>query len=154
MTIIRSMTLSDSVAVYALMNQNLDGSFSLDVIEYFIMMWPEGQLVATDMFGNIIGAICGSPIDKRRTSITLFAVDAGYRNNGIGTSLLDRFRTCCFMQGYSEIQLELRTTNEGAMRLYKRRGFNVIETVPSLYGPGQDGYRMLLNLGEIKGASS
>ncbi len=126
MTVIRNMTLDDSVAVYALMNQNLDGSFSLDVIEYFIMMWPEGQFVAMDIFGNIIGAICGTPIDKKKASITLFAVGTGYRNKGIGTALLERFRTCCFMQGYSEIQLELRTSNEDAMRLYRRNGFSVI----------------------------
>lgn len=154
MTICRRMELTDSITVFSLMNRNLDGSFSLDVIEYFIMMWPEGQLVATDPVGNIIGALCSTPIDKRRASITLFAVDERYRDRGIGTSLFEKFRVCCFMQGYSEIQLELRTSNRRAHGLYTRWGFVDKEEVRDLYGPGQDGIRMLLRLDGLRGASS
>lgn len=154
MIVCRNMRPEDSVAVYALMNSNLDGTFSLDVIEYFYLCWPEGQYVAEDMFGNIVGAICGTQIDRYRASISLFAVDARSRGQGIGSKLLDSFRTRCYMEGYSEVQLEIRTTNSRAFEFYKRKGFVVTEELPSLYGPNQDGYRMVAVLNKISHVSS
>jgi len=152
--ICRPMRASDTINVFALMNSNLDGSFSLDVIEYFLTLWPEGQFVAEDMFGNIQGAICGTQLANGMASISLFAVDSKSRGRGIGTKLLETFRTRCYMQGYSAIQLELRVSNEKAYRFYSKNGFVLTEKVPSLYGPGQDGLRMVLRLNEINHVSS
>ena len=154
MIICRPMRASDTINVFALMNSNLDGNFSLDVIEYFLSLWPEGQFVAEDVFGNITGAICGTQLANSMASISLFAVDSKYRGQGIGTKLLETFRTRCYMQGYSNIQLELRVTNEKAYRFYSKNGFVVTENVPSLYGPGQDGIRMVARLNSINHVSS
>jgi len=148
------MRASDTVSVFALMNSNLDGSFSLDVIEYFLTLWPEGQFVAEDVFGNVIGAICGTQLANGMASISLFAVDSRSRGHGVGTKLLETFRTRCYMQGYSCIQLELRVSNEKAYKFYTKNGFVVTEKVLSLYGPGQDGLRMVARLNEINHVSS
>ena len=154
MIICRPMRPSDLMNVYAVMNLNLDGSFSLDTIEYFMTLWPEGQFVAEDLFGNIVGALAGTQMSNGRASIALFAVDSKHRGQGVGTKLYDAFRLKCFMSGYSEIQLELRTTNESAYRFYYSKGFRVIENLPSLYGPGQDGYRMVVNINGVSHVSS
>lgn len=149
MIICRGMTIADAPSVFAMLSDNLDGAFSLDVIEYFIMMWPEGQFVAEDVTGRIVGALCGNRMSETRASIPLFAVSQKYRNQGIGTRLYESFRTRCHMSGFTEIQLELRTTNKDAFRLYTRWGFSVFEEVPSLYGPGQNGFRMLVRIGRV-----
>ena len=154
MFIYRNMQASDSIAIYALMNSNLDGTFSLDVIEYFYLCWPEGQLVAEDMFGNIVGALCGTKVDRNRASLSLFAVDARYRGQGIGGKLLESFRTRCYMEGYSEMQLEIRTTNSSAYEFYTNRGFVKTADLPDIYGPGQNGYRMVAKLNRINHVSS
>jgi len=142
----RSMNESDLFKVYSLINTNLDGRFTLDTIGYFMDLWPEGQMVAVDLFGNIVGALMGSQLTNGRASISLFAVDSKYRGQGIGTRLFNDFRLKCFMSGYREIQLELRTTNSQAFNFYTKHGFVKTEDVPSLYGPGEDGYRMLLRI--------
>ncbi|MBE6523866.1 MAG: GNAT family N-acetyltransferase [Thermoplasmata archaeon] len=149
MIITRQMRPSDLIGVYALMNTNLDGSFSMETIEYFGTMWPEGQFVAEDLFGNLRGALTGARMSNGRASIALFAVDSGYRGQGIGSRLLREFRMKCFMQGYTEIQLELRTTNISARTFYNRHGFIISETVPDLYGPGEDGYRMVAKVNHV-----
>ncbi len=154
MIICRPMTAEDSIEVYALMNGNLDGTFSLEVIEYFITMWPGGQFVAEDVFGNMVGALCGAITQGGNASIALFAVDAKHRGQGIGTKLLETFRTKCYMSGYSQIQLELRVSNESAYRFYTKNGFMVTERLPSLYAPGEDGYRMVAQLGRVNHVSS
>ncbi len=154
MIICRNMSPEDGLAVFALINSNLDGSFSLDTIEYFISLWPEGQYVAEDLFGNIVGALCGTRLSNGRASLALFAVDAKYRGQGVGSRLFDSFRTKCRMEGFSEIQLELRTGNIVAYSFYSKRGFAVTELVDSLYGPGENGYRMVLRLNSVNHVSS
>jgi ribosomal-protein-alanine N-acetyltransferase len=154
MIVCRNMRQSDTVAVYTLVNTNLDGTFSIDVIEYFLLCWPEGQIVAEDIFGNIVGAICGTKSEDGIASISLFAVDAKYRSQGIGHRLYDSFRTRCYMEGHPEIRLELRKTNIRAFNFYQRLGFKIIEEIPSLYGPGEDGLRMSVQLNQINHVSS
>lgn len=154
MIIIRNMEAGDTMPVFALMNSNLDGTFSLDVIEYFLTFWPEGQFVAVDLFGNIVGAICGTLLENGRASIALFAVDSSIRRQGIGGRLFDSFKTKCLIQGRTEIQLELRTDNSVAYKFYTKRGFVITEKVFDLYGPDEHGYRMLVKLDSINHVSS
>ncbi len=154
MAVYRSMKASDTIGVYALMNSNLDRPTPIEMIEYFLSMWPEGQFVAEDLFGNIVGAICGTRSVGGMATISLYAVDAKCRGQGIGTGLLDRFKTECWMQGYGSVQLELRVTNTKAYAFYQRHGFRLTEKVPDLYGPGEDGFRMIAMVSEINRASS
>lgn len=146
MIIYRNMKPEDMISVYVLMNSNLDGTFSLDVIQYFMSFWPEGQYVAVDLFGNLVGALCGTRLTNGRASIALFAVDSKYRGQGIGSKLFDTFRTKCYMSGYTEMQLELRTDNSSAYKFYTKRGFIITEKVFDLYGPGENGYRMVAKI--------
>ena len=148
------MRASDLISVYTLMNTNLDGTFSMETIEYFVSMWPEGQFVAEDLFGNIVGALTGTRMSNRRASIALFAVDSRNRSHGVGTKLYDTFRMRCMMEGYSEIQLELRTSNVKAYTFYTNKGFRIVERLPSLYGPGEDGYRMVAPINAVNHVSS
>ena len=146
MIIYRNMRAEDVPAAHMLLNSNLDGNFSIEVIEYFLSFWPRGQFVAVDLFGNMVGVICGAKLNNGRASITLFAVDAPLRGQGIGGKLFDTFRRECYMEGFSAMQLELRTTNSSAYRFYNKRGFEITEKVFDLYGPGENGYRMVAEL--------
>ena len=154
MIIVRNMRAEDTVAVFDLFNRSLDGSFSLDVVEYFLTFWPDGQFIAVDLFGNVVGALCGTKLANGFASIALFAVDRGFRKQGVGTRLLDAFKTKCYMQGFSAIQLELRVTNSEAYRFYVKNGFEITEKVFDLYGENQHGYRMRAKLKRINHVSS
>lgn len=48
------------------------------------------------------------------------------------------------MDGYSIIQLEVRTSNLLAKRFYEKRGFRVTERLCGFYNDGGDGYRMVM----------
>ena len=143
MAIIRQTGERDLEGVFVLVNSNLDDFFPPSVITFFYEQWPQGQFVATDVFGNILGAICGSRLEGGRASVSLFAVDEGSRGIGIGGQLLDAFRRRCLMDGFGTIQLEVRTSNALAKGFYEKRGFRVSEFLPGFYNDGGDGYRMV-----------
>ena len=142
MAIIRQATERDVEAVCALINSSLDQYFSPLVVGFFFAQWPTGQIVAEDVFGNLLGAICGSKLDSGRVSISLFAVDEAFRGKGIGTSLLDSFRRRCMMEGVGVMQLEVRSINLKAKGFYEAHGFSVIEYLENFYADGGDAYRM------------
>ena len=143
MVMVRQAGQRDVEKIFAIINGNLDDYFSPDVINFFMMQWPGGQFIAEDIFGNPLGAICGSRLDGGRAAISLFAVSSMYRNQGVGTQLLEYFRRRCMMDGYPTIQLEVRTTNTNAIRFYERHGFVRTEHLPHFYNDGGDGYRMV-----------
>lgn len=146
MTWVRHTEQRDVMEVADLMNRNLDDYFAPEVVDFFLMQWPTGQFVATDPFGNILGALCGARLSGGRVSIHLFAVEANHRGQKIGSQLYNEFWFQCRMEGISLIQLEVRTTNVRAMEFYKRRGFVVTEELKGFYNDGGDGYRMVANV--------
>jgi ribosomal protein S18 acetylase RimI-like enzyme len=52
------------------------------------------------------------------------------------------------MEGYSMMQLEVRTTNASAIRFYEKQGFRISETLPNFYSNGGSAYRMVCNVME------
>ena len=140
---IRQADERDAMKVFEIMNKGLDDYFAPEVINFFQMQWPGGQFIAEDLFGNAVGAICGSRLDGGRAAISLFAVIPGYQGKGIGTQLLDAFRRRCMMEGYGTIQLEVRTQNTRAISFYETHGFYKTELLHGFYSDGGDGYRMV-----------
>ncbi len=141
------MTGADVMSVFGILNLNLDDFFSEDVILFFLQQWPEGQFVATDYRGEIIGALCSARLDPSRASISLLAVDSQYRGTGVGSSLMNYFDRACMMNGISTTQLEVRVTNSSAIGFYQKRGYRITETLPSFYNDGGAGYRMVRSSG-------
>ena len=127
------MTANDVDDVFAVLNLNLGEYFAPEVIQFFLAQWPE----------QVVGALCGSKLAGNRASVSLLAVNSSMRGKGAGTSLMASLRRACMMNGIGTIQLEVRTTNEDAIRFYKRLGFSVSEFLPSFYNDGGDGYRMV-----------
>lgn len=137
------MTANDIDDVFAVLNLNLGEYFAPEVIQFFLAQWPDGQFVAESLTGQVVGALCGSKLSGNRASVSLLAVDRSARGMGAGTSLMSSFRRACVMNGLGTIQLEVRTTNDGAIGFYKRLGFTVSEFLPAFYNDGGDGYRMV-----------
>lgn len=146
---VRRMTEADLMPVFGILNMNLDDFFSEDVVLFFLQQWPEGQLVATDFRGTVVGALCGARLDGGRASVSLLAVDAPYRHQGVGSLLLSALDRACIMSGISTVQLEVRTTNAAAIRFYRNKGFAITEELPSFYNDGGSGYRMVRRAGQI-----
>ncbi|MFW6185659.1 MAG: GNAT family N-acetyltransferase, partial [Halobacteriota archaeon] len=69
-----------------------------------------------------------------------------FRRQGIATILINRAIERSRERGKLRVLLEVRTTNYTAQNLYKKKGFEVISTIPYYYNDGGDAYLMQLNL--------
>lgn len=143
MMIIRQMTASDIVGVYDIACRSLDEEYVEEVFYLFMSSWPSGQLVATDVFGNIVGFLSGSKMSSEKVTIPLFAVDDRYRGKGAGNELLSEFKYRTVMEGRHFIMLEVSETNTNALEFYEKRGFVRTEYLQNFYNNGGNAVRML-----------
>ena len=139
---IREFREGDTDALYDIALRSFDEYFEPSVFSYFRTQWRTGQLVACDVTGRPVGFIAGTRLESRKVRIMLFGVLPEYRNMGVGRQLLDAFRLRAMMEGNISIILEVRTTNEGARRFYRRNGFMETDILMHYYRDGGDGVRM------------
>jgi len=102
------------------------------------------DLLVADIGGKVVGyiSLMEMGIDAK---ILSFAVKKEFRRMGIGSKLLDKAIERCREKGKSRIFLEVRVSNSAAQRLYKKKGFEIVGTIPN-YSDGEDAYLMALNL--------
>lgn len=95
--------------------------------------------------GKIIGYLVGQLIFEMG-DLFYIAVDSHYRGNGIGIQLMNFFMKDAKSQGVEAISLEVRLSNEAAISLYKRCGFQQIGTRKNYYADGEDAALMVCHL--------
>lgn len=118
-------------------NRNYSANFYLSIFEG----WKSGFLVAEDKKG-IIGVLVAVISAPKEARILLMAVLPEYRGRGIGAQLLKEFISRCFVSGIRAVNLEVRASNERAIRFYNVHGFDFITLLPSYYEDGEAGYLM------------
>ena len=129
--------------------------------EVFSQPWSEqGFLDALSMERNIFlvaeedGAICGYigmylSIDEGE--ITNVAVLPAKRGSGVGSMLLKHALACAAQEEIVQVVLEVRVSNEPAIRLYEKYGFKHCGIRKGFYDfPKEDAYIMIL--GRMKDA--
>jgi ribosomal-protein-alanine N-acetyltransferase len=141
---IREYDPKDADRLYEILCSSLDESFAPEMLSYFHLQWPKGQLVVCDFSGRPIGFISVSKIDSTHARIMMFAVDREYRSFGAGTKLLIQLKQLAMMNGIKRISLEVRPTNIRAISFYQRHGFVATEVLRSYYNDGGDAVSMNL----------
>lgn len=107
--------------------------------------WPEGFMVVKE--GDVLaGFIAGVVAAPKRARVLMLAVREAYRSRGIGTALMAEFTSRALERSLKSIELEVRVSNEGAIRFYKRLGFSVRYLLPRFYTDKEDGYKMAKDL--------
>src|SRR6056297_3335640 len=71
------------------------------------------------------------------------AVRAEFRREGVATALLRRALSQLESVGTASVKLEVRADNGGAIRLYRRFGFEHRKTIPNYYSNGEDALVMV-----------
>ena len=89
--------------------------------------------------GKVVGYAIG---DARRHLIVSIAVHPDYRRRGIGTKLMESVLKN--MHGYAILQV--RMSNNEAIKFYKKLGFIEKEVLQSYYIDGEDAILMFKNL--------
>lgn len=93
---------------------------------------------------KIIG-YCGMYCAADEGEITNVAVGAAYRKSGIGTKLMESLLTVAKGAGVKTVILEVRASNEEAIRLYKKFGFDLQGVRKGFYEkPKEDACVMIL----------
>jgi len=123
------------------LRENYPTSLYLDIHKW----WRDGFLVA-DLDGHPVGFLAAVITAEAQARILMFATSAAFRRQGIGRLLMDAFVQSCAMRGIRRIELEVRVSNEEAIRFYRRCGFETGTVLPRFYTDGEDGYKMFKHL--------
>lgn len=92
---------------------------------------------------RVLGYI-GMYVSLDEGEITNVAVDSDARRRGIGAMLVEAMKKEAGLRGVTQIVLEVRVSNESAIRLYERNGFVNQGIRKGFYDmPKEDAYIML-----------
>jgi [ribosomal protein S18]-alanine N-acetyltransferase len=138
---LRCFQPTDLPRVYELactsLSENYNPTLFIDLYSY----WPEGFMVAEEE-GTVIGFIFGILLSRVDARILMLAVDQRRRARGLGTSLYREFQMQCAAKGIRVISLEVRVSNQGAIKFYEKMGFQLSGRVAKYYSNGEDAFRM------------
>jgi [ribosomal protein S18]-alanine N-acetyltransferase len=101
------------------------------------------------IIGFVVGRIIlGGEIETRRDAeIYNIAVAEQYQQKGCGQQLFDAFVVICREKQAANIWLEVRESNQKAIKFYEKNGFERVQTRPSFYSnPREHALVMLLIL--------
>ena len=97
----------------------------------------EGALLVATDGGEVVGFIaCAGQGDSWH--VLNVAVDTGCRNRGVGAQLVDAAIAALHGNPYRRYTLEVRVSNEPAIRLYRSRGFTDSGVRPRYYSNNQE----------------
>ncbi len=82
-------------------------------------------------------------LEEHTGHIMNIAVDPNHRGKGVGSALLRAALDHLWRMEASCAELEVRTDNTSAIRLYERYGFEISERLPRYYQNGDDAYLMI-----------
>jgi len=134
--------------------ENYPGYFFIENYRRF----PNSFLVAESENGEVVGYVmCRvESYYARDTTLLLghvlsIAVSRRHRRRGIGRALMAEAERGLRGYGSDAVYLEVRVSNEPAIRLYDGLGYRKLGIIPRYYADGEDAYLMYKVLGEEVG---
>ncbi len=132
--------------------ENYPSSFFLENYRRF----PDSFLVAESESGEIVGYIMCRveyyPVGGRTLflgHVLSIAVDKKYRRRGIGEALMKKAEEGLSNYGSHLVYLEVRVSNEPAIRLYKKLSYEVLGVIPHYYHDREEAYLMYKLLADV-----
>ena len=153
--ILRRCELRDIIPVMEINLRTLPEHYSDYFYESLLEELPEAFIVA-ELSGKIIGYImCKmehgfSNFKKlgfvKKGHVVSIAVIDNHRRKGFGSVLVDEAIKGVKIRQCSELYLEVRCSNNDAVRLYEKLGFSIIHRLKAYYRDGEDAYVMAIEL--------
>lgn len=155
--IYRRAEQEDLIPIMEINLKTLPEHYSDYFYESILREFPESFLVAMagDTYAGYI--MCKSEYGfssfrrlgfVKKGHLVSVAVLQQYRNKGIGRILVDEAVRGTIIQKCVEMYLEVRCSNNGAVRLYESMGFVIKRQLKSYYKDGEDAYMMAIELGD------
>jgi [ribosomal protein S18]-alanine N-acetyltransferase len=104
-----------------------------------------GNFILAVSGGKPVGYLLACP-KKGSMDINSIAVDAAYRNLGIGKKLMIFAIEKSRAMKLNKVFLEVRINNEAAVNFYKKLGFTAVKVIKKYYKDGNSAQKMVLNL--------
>jgi [ribosomal protein S18]-alanine N-acetyltransferase len=142
---IRPFTPNDIPAVASIVRESLRENYPTSLYLDIHRWWRDGFLVA-DLDGHPVGFLAAVLSADGQARILMFAVTTAFRRRGYGSLMMNAFIQVCGMRAIRRIELEVRISNDEAIRFYKRYGFEISQLLPKFYTDGEDGYKMTRHL--------
>jgi len=153
--ILRRCELSDIIPVMEINLRTLPEHYSDYFYESLLEELPEAFVVA-EISGKIMGYImCKmehgfSNFKKlgfvKKGHVVSIAVMNEYRSKGFGSALVNESIKGVKIRQGSERYLEVRCSNNDAVRLYEKLGFSITQKLKAYYRDGEDAYVMAIDL--------
>ncbi|MGI0046870.1 MAG: ribosomal protein S18-alanine N-acetyltransferase [Nitrosotalea sp.] len=151
--IIRRCDLSDIIPVMEINLKTLPEHYSDYFYESLLAELPEAFLVA-EVEKKLVGYImCKieygfSNFKKlgfvKKGHVVSIAVLPDYRQKGIGRVLVEESMAGVKLKKSDELYLEVRCSNNEAIRLYEKLGFTIKQRLKAYYRDGEDAYLMAI----------
>jgi len=132
-------------SMVSLVRKNFKKDYSKDLFFQMASLFPDKFITVMDD-GVLIGFLMGALTSPKEARILIFVVDKNHRNMGIGTKMFSTFIERSRAKEIEKIRLEVKTTNENAIKFYKKFGFKVVKVLPRYYRDHSNGYMMYLDL--------
>lgn len=141
MLIIRRVEPDDIIPVIALAFDTLPERYNPMIFSQFYESFPDGFLIAYDS-DHLLGFLIGIKTTPSTARILMLAVKDTHRKQGIGSALLEQFLREMRSDHITRVELEVRTSNQRALRFYQTCGFITKGMLPRFYQNGEDAYSM------------
>jgi ribosomal-protein-alanine acetyltransferase len=138
---IRRVQANDIFPVITLAYDTLPERYNPSIFNQFYESFPEGFLVAFHQ-QTLVGFLIGIKTTKNTARILMLSVHNNNRKQGIGSALLNQFLSKMKNHQIKQVELEMRTTNQGALEFYIKQGFILREKLQHFYQNGEDAYSM------------
>lgn len=137
----RNFEHEDLFEVVRLANRSLNETYDGGLFLQLGDLYPDGFIVCESREG-IAGFLLGVIERAYEARILILAVDERARGKGIGARLVGLFEERFEHRAIRRINLEVRVSNDTAIRLYERLGFEKRKILPRYYADGEDAYLM------------
>lgn len=110
-------------------------SLNLDLVEYAKKIASKAILF-TRFDDNALIALCaiyGTDKENFQAYLTLLAVAPEFRGIGLAKNMITEMEFYVLKNGYKSIRLEVYKTNLGALSMYKRLGYEIVEQTDHSY---------------------
>jgi ribosomal-protein-alanine acetyltransferase len=130
--VIREATIADADAIAALLDA-CGQNWTLDHVRSELARETGRHLVRQDERGAILGWITQDVAE-----IDMLAVHPSARRGGLGRQLLDAWEADVRTRGALKVWLDVRPSNDAALRLYQEAGYRSTGRRPRYYHDGED----------------
>jgi ribosomal-protein-alanine N-acetyltransferase len=133
---------SDLKDVVLLVDRNIEERYSPTIYDELSANWLQGFVLCKED-EDLKGLIFALSTPEGYGRIIIFCVEPGYRNRGLGSSLLKELEERAKANGFNVLRLEVRIENHNAIEFYKKRGFTITKTLKEFYNDDGDAFNMM-----------